>query len=793
MPLLALSLILGTYSGSIVSPSLFLSSIFIVCFVLIVLGILFVRAFQRSRLFLVVAIFCLGVGASGISVWHSLKISVPLDGRSSLTCEAVVRDVPVEKIWGVRVDVDLVKCSLAGGEGMQPASGGVRLSILHGGGYKPDDLIRFRSRLRTPRDFANPGAFGYKRYLMVHGLAATGYVVGKVKIVEPAASSWPTSWIVGWRTRVGESIESAIDGDSRAVVKAMALGNRDGISSSLRETFSRSGIAHLLAISGLHVGYAALMIYLLIRLVLIPFPSLMERYSRQRIAAAAALPIIWGYVVMTGCAISSVRAGLMISVYLIGVIALRRQHLPSTLATAVCVILVIAPLSVLDLSFQLSVAAVAAIIALTSPIIDGLGLKRMRKTLCGKIFGWIVMLAVISFAATLGTMPIVAHYFHMATAVGLISNIFAVPLTGFILVPSVALASIFSIISTPLADPVWRFAGVSASYLIRIADIASTWGVPLIFRWSPDFIGVIAAYAVVAIIVLCCLKSYRKAILAMLVIIAIVGAGYLTMKSMGVNKLEVTFIDVGLGDSTVVQFPTGEVMLIDGGGKKGSSFDIGKNVVAPALWRMGIRKIDWLVLTHPHADHFRGLGYIVQEFSPKLLIMGGGKASRKEYRDWNTFKEQIKLAGTPIEIVSPAGKSMRVGDVHIEMMRLPDDEVEELNDSSIVIDINYGATKLLLNGDLTAVGEQKLLLDHSRVDLLKVGHHGAGDATTREFLGVVVPTYAIISVGENPYGMPDVRILERLEDVGAKVLRTDEDGMVRVISDGRKLKLKTYR
>jgi len=739
-----------------------------------------------------IAVFCFGLGASGISAHRSMMVSIPLDGKSVSTCEGRVREMPVQKSWGKRVDVDLVRCATDDDEGMMSASGGVRLSIIRGGDYKPGDLIRFRSRLKAPRDFANPGAFRYARYLMVHGVAARGYVISKVRVVQTANNSWLGSWIDGWRTHIGESLASSIDGESRAVVEAMALGKRAGITHELRDRFSRAGIAHLLAISGLHVGYAALMIYLLIRLFLFPFPALIERYSRQRIAAFASLPIVWLYVVMTGSAISAIRSGIMISVYLAGVIALRRQHLPSTLATAICLILVVAPLSVLDLSFQLSVIAVTSIIILTPGIIRGFGLKGMRKTFWDRVFSWIIMLAVISFAATLGTAPIVAHYFHIGTAVGLISNIVAVPLTGFILLPSIMLASIISTISTSLALPIWKFSGFAASHLISIADLSSNLGAPLIFRWSPGLCAVILVYLISAILAAAFLKSYRRGVIVFSVIIALTGMGYLGMKSIGTSNLRASFIDVGQGDSTVVQFPTGEVMLIDGGGKKGSSFDIGKNVVAPALWRMGIHSIDWMVLTHPHADHFRGLGYIAEEFSPKLFIRGGGRASRKEYRDWQIFQRQIDDSGVSTEIIGDGGKGMDVGGVHVEMMRLPDDEVEELNDSSIAIEFVYGDTKFLLNGDLVELGE-RMLLNRGRVDLLKVGHHGAGDATTRELLEITRPSYAIISVGENSYGMPDVRILERLEDIGAKVLRTDEDGMITAISDGKELEIKTHR
>jgi competence protein ComEC len=745
---------------------------------------------------LVLAAFCAGFTLAGGKARQNLKISVPLDSKKVMLCQARVKAEPVLRSWGARVDVDLEACGRSKGGRLEPAGGGVRLSIFRGGrDLVPGDRIRFRARFYQPREYHNPGSFRYRRYLMTRGIAAGASTYGRIRVMSKAPVRGPSSWIRSWRRKINDLIASIASEPESGVLAALAIGRRDGISSDLRDTFARAGIAHLLAISGLHVGYAALLIYLLARLILGFFPRLLERFTLQRMAALAALPGVWIYVALTGSSISAVRAALMITVYLVGKLAWRRQHLPSTLAAAVVVIVVAMPLSVLDVSFQLSVVAVLGIILLVPPIISIMMGRDFRRGVGAiRVFGWFKALVAVSVAACLVTAPLVAYHFHLVTAAGLVANLAAVPLVGFVLVPAIGAASIVSLISASWSVPLWHAARWASSLLIEIAEAASRWGHPLVLRWAPSVWEVLFVYACMATIVFWRHLPYRRFVAASLAALMLMGLGYQKMPSLFHKNLEIVFLDVGQGDSTVVRFPTGEVMLVDGGGIKGSIFDVGRNVVAPALWRLGIHKVDWMLLTHPHHDHYRGLGYIAEQFGPKVLWASEGQAPEDERGDWDEFVSRREATGVPVEMVGPDRAPMEIGGVSLRMIRLPDEKISLLNDSSIVVDMRHGVHRFLMMSDLTGEGERMLMDQEGDLSatVLKVGHHGAADATTSGFLHAVHPEVAIISVGEgNKYGMPASEVLDRLQREGARIYRTDRDGAITIRSEGRKLRVKT--
>ena len=795
MPLIAWSLVSGALSGALWLPAFsFIISLFIMAVLLSVGAALCARLKPRWTVIpIVLAVFCTGFALGGWKAGRSLGISVPLDSKEVIACQAQVKEEPVLRSWGARVDVNLETCRVKGR--LEPAYGGVRLSISKGGrDLIPGDRIRFRARFYRPREYQNPGSFRYRRYLMAHGVAAGASAYGGVQLIGRVPIGWPWSWIRSWRQRVEGPIAGASAPPESGVLAALAIGQREGIAPALRDDFARAGIAHLLAISGLHVGYAALIIYLLARLILGFFPRLVERFTLQRMAALAALPGIWIYVALTGWAISAVRAALMITVFLVGKLIWRRQHLPSTLATAVVVIVVAMPLSVLDVSFQLSVVAVLGIILLAPPMIRMMGHGARQGVRTTRVLRWFTALVAISVAACLVTAPLVAYHFHLVTAVGLLANLVAVPLVGFVLVPAIGFASVVSAASRSLAAPLWLVAKKASSVLIGIAENASSWGELLVFRWAPSVWEMFFIYACMATIVFWRRLSYRKLVAGSLAALMLMGLGYQKMPSLLDQNLEVVFLDVGQGDSTVVRFPTGEVMLVDGGGIKGSVFDVGRNVVAPALWRLGIHKVDWMVLTHPHHDHYRGLGYIAEQFGPKILWAAKGQPPDEEQEDWDEFVARREAAGVPVKLIGPNHPPMEIGDVVLRLIRLPDDKISQLNDSSVVADIRYGDHRTLLMSDLTGEGERILMAQETDLsaDVLKVGHHGAADATTSGFLQAVRPQAAVISVGEgNKYGMPDREVLDRLQAVGAHIYRTDRDGAITVRSDGRKFRVKT--
>jgi competence protein ComEC len=284
------------------------------------------------------------------------------------------------------------------------------------------------------------------------------------------------------------------------VVEALATGTRVRLNESVRESFSRSGIAHLLAISGLHVGYVALMIYLLVRMTLGRFSGIVSRLPVGRLSAMIALPLVWLYVAFVGFPMSGVRAGLMLSVYFLGVIAGLRQDALTTLAAAVIAVLVAMPLSVLDISFQLSAVAVLGIIVAALPVIRRVDGAVGRAGITAALTRKGLALVAVSASAALFTAPLVAYHFGTFTVLGPITNLVAVPLVALGLMPSILLATLLAPVASWAAGLAFKFSGLLSSVLIDLAERVSAMGSSFTGYVSPTAWEMALAYAAIALL-----------------------------------------------------------------------------------------------------------------------------------------------------------------------------------------------------------------------------------------------------------------------------------------------------
>jgi competence protein ComEC len=287
----------------------------------------------------------------------------------------------------------------------------------------------------------------------------------------------------------------------------------------------------------------------------------------------------------------------------------------------------------------------------------------------------------------------------------------------------------------------------------------------------------------------------RLVFLAALVPLA-VDVGWWQIGPIMTDKLEITMLDVGQGESTLVRFPGGQTWLVDGGGKHGSAFDVGKNVVVPALLRKGIHKVDRLVLTHPHHDHFKGLAAVAEYFGPDVLWTNGFGPIEEEQGEWNEFEDRLQAAGVVSTTVDRSDIQLEIGGVKVDVLypdrALPEDI--ELNDTSLVIRLTYNDVSILLTGDLEKRGESMLLSNGDDVSatILKLGHHGSDTSSGVDFIKAVKPKIALISVGQlNEYGMPDEIVLDRLKEAGAQIYRTDLHGAVTVTTNGHEVDVRT--
>jgi competence protein ComEC len=266
------------------------------------------------------------------------------------------------------------------------------------------------------------------------------------------------------------------------------------------------------------------------------------------------------------------------------------------------------------------------------------------------------------------------------------------------------------------------------------------------------------------------------------------------------GQLEMTAIDVGQGDSLLVRFPDGKQMIVDGGGipafghQARSQLDIGEDVVAPYLWSRSIRRVDVIALSHAHDDHAGGLPALVQDFRPKEIWTGATPPSPT----WNLICEKAAKSGARI-VPLEAGSRLAFGGAHVDVLAPPTGYVPSdtpKNNDSLVLRLEYGHHTFLLSGDVERPIERRMLEDAalSRADVLKVAHHGSKTSSTDAFLDAVQPVFAVISVGkDNTYGHPNKEVVARLLEHHASVFRTDEDGLITIRTDGRRIEVDTNR
>jgi competence protein ComEC len=275
---------------------------------------------------------------------------------------------------------------------------------------------------------------------------------------------------------------------------------------------------------------------------------------------------------------------------------------------------------------------------------------------------------------------------------------------------------------------------------------------------------------------------------------------YWNLKDSFQKDLKLTFIDVGKGDSILIEFPKGKKMLIDGGGLYEDRFDMGKNVIAPLLWRKKARKIDTLVLTHPDPDHLKGLNFIASQFSIGQFWDNGFETKSEPYLQ---LKETLRQKCIKTQSLNEESPSQSIHGVELSVLNPPArndmqrkvQNPSDLNNASLVLKLQFKNVSVLLAGDIGKEAEGLMLRKGFplKADIMKVPHHGSSSSSSPPFLDSVKPTYAILSVGERNIGrLPHPDVLKRYEQLGSRILRTDKHGAITVVTDGEDIEVKTF-
>ncbi len=681
--------------------------------------------------------------------------------------------------------------------------------------FRYGDTLRLQGTLEPPEPF---DGFDYPAYLSSRGISGVLWVRGVEWL--PADNAPPLGRVMGVvfavRGKLSEGLDSSLTHPHSGLANALLLGRREGIPPEVAEDFRNTGAAHLLAISGLHVG-----IQLLLALAVAGWAL----GRRRGLYLLVPLLAVWMYVVLSGVPVSVVRAAIMGTVYLAALALGRpRSALPS-LSLAAAVMVGVNPVVLGQISFQLSFTAIAGIVLalpFQARVSEALDTRSRSAAHWSRVLGWQAARwalpgIIVSAAATTATWPLVAYNFDHLPLFGIVTTLLALPALPFILIGSLATA-IGSLVHPILGQFIGWLAWLPISYLLVLVEnmpsitAPVSWvGVPLVWVWYGILGGLMLLYGSRLVPMggggspsSSQGSDGRAGVAGLLVLLAALMAGGLFLWAQllarpevsGPGNLHVYFFDVGQGDSALIVTPTGRQVLIDGGPGRGTA----TRALAGRLPR-GDRSLDLVVLTHLDDDHSRGLLRILERYSVGGLMVGEGVADGPDFASWQTALERHGVR----RIDSARGLRMELEPgVTIEVLNPPQSPkdqgrvwpVQDRNNQSVALRMVHGRAAFLFAADIEAEAEDLLARGPAVLQsaVLKVSHHGSGTSTIQPFLDRVSPVTAIISSGEdNRFGHPDPDVVSRLEAaVGPeRVYRTDRHGTVEVISDGESLWVKT--
>lgn len=672
-------------------------------------------------------------------------------------------------------------------------SGRILLTMEDGPALRPGDGIRFTARLREPENFGNPGEYDYKGRLRREGIFVTAYVSKPAFIVKTHNGEPGFMQAIGIEA-ARDSIRRFINDNAanKAPLNALIIGESAGLDRATREAFAATSTAHILAISGLHVGIVGAAFYGLLLFLFKRSQRLMLEYNVRKAALLATVVPVAAYGGLAGFPVSATRAVLMACVFALTFIMNRGKAYWNTLALSGLIILLIDPTALWEISFQLSFAAVAGIIYIQPRLAEATDALFVK----GAEDGWwrrfvrqrILAACFVTVAASVATAPLIAYHFHRASLIGLAANLIVVPLVSLI-VPLLLAAAASMIVWAGLAKALLFFADGIFSVLEAVVRFFA--GLPYSSVWvtTPTPLE-LALYCCLMVSLVNMKKARIYVLIAPVMAFTLIGDwGYWNYYARETDGLKATYISVGQGDSALVEFGHGSTMLIDGGGFYKSEYDTGERIVAPLLWQKKISRIDYVVLSHPQRDHIAGLSFITRAFKPKEFWWNGDAANGGIGELGAILADNGAVIKTPKEI----GTGIMIDGATIELLH-PLNAGVTGNDASLVVRVSYGSRSLLFTGDLTEKGETYLVRKGLRADVLKVAHHGSRYSTSSGFLNMVKPSVAVISAGRgNRFGFPHTQTLDRLRQAGADVYRTDLDGAVTVTTDGKDIWTKTEK
>ncbi|MDD2504093.1 MAG: DNA internalization-related competence protein ComEC/Rec2 [Clostridia bacterium] len=743
-------------------------ALFLVIVIFVAIGILLHRktSFLQKALFPLLLVLILLFGGMRGAVYNEKENPLKPFIDSEINLQGLVKGAPqVEEdrvIYIIQTSAVKVK------DAVYPIQAKIKVSV-YPDAYGPEaaissikytgDLLQVSGVLKEPTGPRNPKGFDYKSYLARRNIYSTISIRERnVTLIKEANTISLDRLLASFRNRASEALEKVVGGREGNFLKAVLLGERWMIEPETEDNFTKTGLAHILAISGLHIGYLVVLL------------NLIRSLFRLRMGPAFIFQavILILYCLMTGASPSVTRAVIMALIYL-GARALgRKTDLINSAGTAAFLILLIRPMDFLEISFQLSFLAVCSIGLFQEPLQNSMSFIPKKVS----------SLISIGLSTQLGTLPLTTYYFNLISPVSILANLLVLPVLGIVtaggfllLLTGMLVPNIASIAALPIK--------LLCSLIFLVTDFAA--GLPYAyFRVvSPSIFTIICAFLFLWMISRERPSFIRHPSLACGALIIVYLTGQLLMGLSTPKELKLVFLDVGQGDCCFIQTPDQKNILIDGGGQEG--VDIDEDVLLPFLLKNGYPSLDLVIMSHGHDDHITGLNTVIAELRTKAFMEYPPKTETPIYQE---LKNTVNRKKVPV-ITAVRGESYPVGNETWLHILYPNTNAAETfyegndNNLSLVILLECGDASVLFTGDIEKGVEYYLTgRMNKQVSILKAAHHGSNTSSTDAFLEVVSPKYAVIQSGVNPFGHPNPNTLERLTSHDVAVYRNDLHGAV---------------
>lgn len=652
------------------------------------------------------------------------------------------------------------------------------------------DYIRLLAEYIKPEDSRNYRGFSYQNYLKQNMIYGTIKPLSEIQVIEKQKVNAISKITNNIKCNIIEEVNDNLSIDASSVFLGILLGEKSQITDEINSYFREGNMAHILAVSGAHVSYVMLIISILL-----------GKFNKKFYLICTIIILVF-FMILTNFAPSVVRACIMAIIALIAKLIYRKSDVYNNLGISALIILLHNPYTILNIGFQLTYLGTLGIIMLNKNVLHNVGAFIARPCVDKRLYHkinkfkkFIVNSILISLSVQILIAPIILFNFNMLSYNFLISTIIATPIFSGIM-----LVGIFTLILDPLKKICFPILQILLDSLIFISKFIASFPFSKIILSTPKVIWIFSYYIVVLVILFSKnsltlrILKYRekintilKKLVAVILAICII---FEFVQFFNNRDLRIFFIDVGQGDSTLIITPKNKVILIDGGGSLDKNYDVGKSVLVPYLLDREISKIDYIIVSHFDNDHVGGLMYVLKTLKVKNILISKQSEDSKEYKEFMELakKERIKI------IIVKQGDSIKIEkDITFNILYPASKlEFDDLNNNSIVTKMIYKDFSILFTGDIEMEAEDKILKKYNQDTLkstvLKVAHHGSKTSTTEEFINSVNPKITLIGVGKNNnFGHPNEEVLDRIENSGAKIYRTDEAGEIslKVNKEGR--------